>query len=120
MEDVVHGIKGLKLGSSTIGFLSVPALRAASELLAPCITALINFIPLAGCLPPSWPVSAITPILKPGDQANPDNYRGIAVATVLGMLYASLLYSRLSFWAESNGLRAVGQAGFREDHQCSD
>ena len=51
---------------------------------------------------------------------DPGNYRGIAVGTVLAKMYATLLNSRLTRWAEANNLRAAGQAGFREDHRCSD
>ena len=35
-------------------------------------------------------------------------------------MYATLLNSRLTKWAEANDLRAAGQAGFRQDHRCSD
>ena len=35
-------------------------------------------------------------------------------------MYATLLNFRLTRWAEANNLRAAGQAGFREDHRCTD
>ena len=119
-SDIEHGIRSLKFRSATLGFLSVEALKAAAHLLAPCVAALFNAFALAGSLPPSWAVSAITPILKSGDTGVPSNYRGIAVGTVLSKLFAKLINSRLTNWAETNGMRAVGQAGFREDHRCSD
>ena len=118
--EVEQGIQSLRRGSATLGFLTVEALRAAAPLLAPCVTALFNAFSAAGCLPPSWALSAITPIHKSGDTGLPGNYRGIAVGTVLGKLYARLLNSRLTDWSESNGLRARGQAGFREDQRCAD
>lgn len=37
----------------------------------------------------------------------------------MAKLYAALINSRLMSWAESNGLRDTGQAGFREDHHCT-
>ena len=49
-----------------------------------------------------------------------DNYRGITVSTVLSKLYATVLERRISSWAETNGLRAAGQAGFRRDHRTTD
>ena len=42
---------------------------------------------------------------------------GIAVGTVLSKLFAELITSRPTNWAEI-GMRAVGQAGFREDCRC--
>ena len=118
--DVNHGIRMLRRGSATLGFLSVEALRAASGVLAPVVGALFNACAQAGSLPAAWSLCAITPIHKNGAVTEPGNYRGIAVGTVLAKLYATLLNSRLTHWAEANGLRATGQAGFREDHRCSD
>ena len=118
--DVAQGIRLLHLGSSTLGFLSVEALRAASTVLSPAVAALFNACAQAGSLSAAWSLCAITPILKKGAVTDPGNYRGIAVGTVLAKLYASMLNARLTNWAESHGLRAAGQAGFREDHRCSD
>lgn len=118
--EVEQGIRCLRKGSATLGYLSVQAIQAAAPMLAPCVTALFNAFSSAGCLPPSWALSAITPIHKAGDTGLPGNYRGIAVGTVLAKLFASLINARLSHWAESNGLRAQGQAGFREDQRCAD
>ena len=119
-DDVTLRVAGLRKGSATLGLLSVEALRAAAQQLAPCVAALLNGCTTVGSLPKAWAITAITPVLKGGDASDPGNYRGIAVGTVLAKLYASLIHSRLSQWAESNGLRAAGQAGFREDHRCSD
>lgn len=118
--DIVGGASMLRKGSSTLGFLSVEALRAAAPLLAPAVAALFNACAQVGSLPPAWALCAITPIHKSGSVTEPGNYRGIAVGTVLAKMYATLLNSRLTRWAEANNLRAAGQAGFREDHRCSD
>ena len=60
-----------------------------------------------------WSMATLSPIFKKGDAANLDNYRAIAVGSVLGKLYAVILDTRLSVCAEKNGWRAEGQAGFR-------
>ena len=65
-------------------------------------------------------MSAITPIFKSGDIDVPVKYRGIAVGTVLSTLFAKLINSRVTQWAESDGIRAEGQAGLREGYRCSD
>ena len=118
--DVVRSINLLHRGSSTLGFLSVDAFRAAAPLLAAAVAALFNACAQVGSLPPAWALCAITPIHKSGPVTDPGNYRGIAVGTVLAKMYATLLNSRLTRWAEANNLRAAGQAGFRADHRCSD
>jgi hypothetical protein len=118
--DIVAGASMLRKGSSTLGFLSVEALRAAAALLAPAVAALFNACAQVGSLPPAWALCAVTPIHKGGARTEPGNYRGIAVGTVLAKMYATLLNFRLTNWAEANNLRAAGQAGFREDHRCTD
>ena len=70
----------------------------------------------SGCFPPEWALGAITPIHKKGDTADPNNYRGITVGHVLGKLYALVINARLTTWLEARGLRAKGQAGFRQGY----
>ena len=91
--DVVRSINLLHRGSSTLGFLSVDALRAAAPLLAAAVAALFNACAQVGSLPPAWALCAITPIHKSGPVTDPGNYRGIAVGTVLAKMYATLLNS---------------------------
>ena len=50
----------------------------------------------------------------------PGNYRTIMVGHTLARLYASILEQRLSSWAESEGIRAAGQAGFRRGFSTLD
>ena len=54
-----------------------------------------------------------TPVFKKGDESDTSNYRPIAVGEPLCRLYAAILNSRIVNWAETNGLRAPCQAGFR-------
>ena len=56
----------------------------------------------------------MVPVLKPkGKVTCKDDYRGIAVGSALSKLYSLILLRRLDKWAEDNGMRAKGQAGFR-------
>ena len=50
----------------------------------------------------------------------PGNYRTIMVGHTLARLYASILEQRLSGWAEEEGVRAKGQAGFRKGFSTLD
>lgn len=54
-----------------------------------------------------------------GDPSLLDNYRGIAEGSVRGKLSSLVMHSRMSAWREAEGLRAEGQAGFRDGkHTC--
>lgn len=70
--------------------------------------------------PSPWNTQIIHPIFKDGDELDPNNYRCISVGPVFAKLYAMVLEARISKWAETQGVRAVGQAGFRHDYRTTD
>jgi hypothetical protein len=61
----------------------------------------------------SFSVGIIHALYKGGDCSQFDNYRGIIVGPVLTKVFAMILESRISQWAETNDLRAKGHASFR-------
>ncbi len=65
-------------------------------------------------------VGVIHALFKNGDASSVDNYKGIVVGHVIAKLFAMVLESRLSSWAERKGIRACGQAGFRQDYHTTD
>jgi hypothetical protein len=48
-----------------------------------------------------------------GSPNNMDSYRGIAVGASISKLFATVITMRMNKWAEKEGFRAAGQAGFR-------
>ena len=50
------------------------------------------------------------------------NYRGITVGlgSVIAKLFAMILDYRIAGWAEDEGIKAKGQAGFRKDFRTTD
>ncbi len=68
----------------------------------------------------SLTVGVIHALFKSGDASSVDNYRGITVGPVIAKLFVMVLESRLSSWAERKGIRAHGQAGFRQDYRTTD
>jgi hypothetical protein len=117
---VAEGIQSLHGGKATVGVLKLDALSVAAAEIAPCLAAIFNACQRVGALPRPWALCGITPIHKGGDLADPGNYRGIAVGSLLAKLYAAMLNERLMEWTERHGLRARGQAGFRKDHRTTD
>ena len=53
-----------------------------------------------GIFSKEWSKSIIVPIHKKGDGNIPDNYRGIALTSVLSKVYTHILNKRLTGWAE--------------------
>ncbi len=68
----------------------------------------------------SLSVGIIHALYKGGDCSQFDNYRGITVGPVLAKVFTMILESRINQWAETNDLRAKGQAGFRKDFRTTD
>lgn len=120
VEEVTAGIVRLRRCKATLGLLSLEGLAAASIPLAKPIAALFNACVRVGTMPEEWALCRITAIHKGGDTMEAGNYRGIAVGTVLAKLYATILNTRLMNWAETQHLRAHGQAGFRPEHGTLD
>ena len=47
-------------------------------------------------------------------------YQGITVGSVIAKLFAMILNHRIAVWAEDEGIKAKGQAGFRKDFCTTD
>jgi hypothetical protein len=91
------------------------------HVLATTVARLFDLVFTGGSYPESWGQCALVPVPKPkGDPKDRDSYRGIAVGPALGKLYSMVLLARLDTWAETQGLRAAGQAGFREGRSAAD
>ena len=68
--------------------------------------------------PASWNELFLVPIFKSGSFKDPNNYRGIALMSCLGKLFAILVNTRLYTWAEKNSKISKWQGGFRRRMGC--
>ena len=75
---------------------------------------------MSGHFPKSWTEGVIIPIHKKGNKGAVDNYRGITLLSVFGILFTRVLNNCLTFWAESYGLLIEEQGGFREKRSTID
>ncbi len=92
-------------------------LDAAVALQQPLLIAFNKILQEGYC--ESLSVGIIHALYKGGDCSQFDNYRGITVGPVLAKVFAIILESRISQWAETNDLRAKGQAGFKKDFRIT-
>ena len=60
-----------------------------------------------------WRTGKIVNLYKSGDAADPGNYRGITLFSIVGKLYAKILCNRIGNHLETNGLLSESQNGFR-------
>ena len=83
-----------------------------------CLTGLFNSILRSGTYPKSWSVGVITPIHKGGAKHHPACYRGITVLiNGMGKIFATIIRTWLTEWAEDRGLFSEAQFGFRETEE---
>jgi hypothetical protein len=59
------------------------------------LTKLFNFIFNKGNFPKIWSKSILVPLHKKGSKADPNNYRGISVASNLGKVFNKIIHERL-------------------------
>ena len=110
MEFMKHAVREVEVEGKTVRV----------NILAGHITHLFNRV-LRDGYPKGWAVGAIVPVPKPkGNPDKMDDYRGIAVGGALSKLFSLTLLRRMDEWAEDNGMRAAGQAGFRQGRGTPD
>ena len=116
-QEVTSALRKLKASSGSLGPLSPALIKAASRTLAPILAKLFTAVFRSGRYPPEWALGVITSLHKKGDPTDPNNYRGITIGHTLARLYAAVVNARLASWLEARGLRATGQAGFRQGYR---
>ena len=67
-----------------------------------------------------WNESIISPLHKKGDISNPDNYRAIAVSSVIGKVFSTILLERLKIFKKENCPDTPNQLGFTKGAQTYD
>jgi hypothetical protein len=120
--EVVEAMKSMKRrkAADVLGFRA-ELLQAGVEELASTLTVLFDNIWRSGEFPNESNEGVLVPIHKKGDMGECSNYWTITIGPALGKLYAiCVVERRLTPWAEEQGLRARGKAGFRHDHRVAD
>ena len=85
-------------------------------ILTPYLTDLFNKILSKKQYPSDWAIGVVTPVPKPkGDATVMDNFRAITVGSAISKIFAQVVMLRIDDWAETNGLRAATQFGFRKN-----
>ena len=117
LKEVYEALKTLKRGKSVgVDGIPVEVYKCLSDKLIPFFATVFNTLFELGFFPKEWAISIVSAIFKSGDPEDQANYRGVSVIVALSKWYARLMDLRLSDFAESCGLRARTQAGFRKGY----
>ena len=118
-EEVNSGIKSLKSGkASSMDMISNEILKTLDSDHRSLLTDMFNACFSNGIYP--WNSSVISPLHKKGNKSDPDNYRAIAVSSVIGKLFSTILLERLIKFRTNNCPDPPNQLGFTKKAQTYD
>jgi len=121
-KEVVKALSKIPNGKAADGngFVN-EMLKQGGDIVVP---ALLNFFRLVWkhqYVPEDWLLATLVPIWKKrGSKGNMDNYRPIALMSVIAKLYETIIYNRLEPFLEENGLIGEEQGGFRKKRNTAD
>ena len=120
-EEILLDINELKTGKSAgeDGIWN-EFIKHGKEALLPSLVILFNLVRRHAFIPTQWKKSRITMLFKKGDKTSIDNYRGIAVTSIVGKLFGKIMNSRLVKEVEENNILGDIQFGFRKDKRTTD
>ena len=79
-----------------------------------------NIILDKSLFPHIWKIGYIVPVFKGEDSFDPSNYRGIAITSCMGKLFALILNDRLTTFLEERNIFKPNQIRFRKGYRTSD
>ncbi|MES9993748.1 MAG: reverse transcriptase family protein [Candidatus Thiodiazotropha sp.] len=120
-KEIYAAVKNLNNGKACgLDRISAEMIKASLPSLLDVYEKLFNSIFRNGLYPNCWRENFIVPIFKSGSRADPTNYRGIAINSVLGKVFSIILKNRLESFVRDNNLIDDTQIGFKSNCRTSD
>lgn len=118
---VLHILKTLNTNKST-GPDGIPAilLKNCAISLANPLRKLFYLSFIYGQYPKSWKLTNVQPVPKKGNRSNPENYRPIAICSILAKTMEKIINYKLMNYLEVYGLLSDRQYGFRARRSTGD
>lgn len=91
-------------------------LKLSAEVIADPLTYIFNLSLEQSCIPDSWKLAHVVPLLKSGDPAILDNYRPISKLSVLAKNFESIVSDQIKEYLTNNCILSPAQSGFRKKH----
>ena len=95
-------------------------LKWAGDTIGPFLTALFNMIRNTAIYPQIWTEAYISQLYKKGAKTDPSNYRGIAVSSVVGKVFSSIMNNKLFDFMCKTGLDHEYQGAFKKGSRTTD
>ena len=115
------GLKGLKNNkASSFDRISNEMLKTGGRILKDVFLNLFNLIRSSSYYPTIWKKDILQPIHKSDEKNDPNNFRGIAIASCFGKLFTKLLKNRLQLFLDKNNLISKVQGSGKQSTRTSD
>jgi hypothetical protein len=113
-NEVINIIKQLK-NTTSVGHdcISTATLKECAGTITPALTELLNQSLNEGLFPSQLKIAKIIPIYKAGDRTLVENYRPIALLSVISKIYEKVVRKRLIQYLEEANIINPRQYGFR-------
>ena len=119
ISEVKSCISSLKPGkASSLDMICNEILKGLNDVNVSLLTGLFNMCLSSGTYP--WNVNIITPLHKKDSKDDPDNYRAVAVGSVIRKLFATILLNRLITYRNIECPDPPNQLGFTKKAQTYD
>ena len=115
IQNVIYSLSTKEAGGCD--GISAFYLHAASEVIAPILSTLINQCLLLGVFPDCLKVGKVIPLFKSGSKTSKFNYRPVSLLTSISKVFEKIIYKRFMKFFETNSIFAPTQYGFRRN--CS-
>ena len=83
------------------------------------VTHIVNLSLTNGIVPSFCKLAQVSPILKGGDNNDPNNYRPISILPIIGKCIEYFVNKQLTNYMEGNKLLSSQQYGFRKNHSTT-
>ena len=119
--ELLKGLKGLRNNkASSFDQISNEMLKVGGNIIIEPLLKLFNSILDHSLYPSAWKQDILNPIHKSGAKDNPNNFRGIAIASCFGKLYTTLLRNRLQDFCDKGEIISKFQGNGKSDSRTAD
>ena len=119
-NEIISLAHSCKLKNSKIDEIPVNIILRSMDLLAPCISNIINVSFLEGIFPDCLKSARVIPLHKKGSTSDPSNYRPISTLPFLSKLFEKAMYNRMVKFLNKFNIISPNQFGFRQNSSAND
>ena len=120
-SELLGGLKGLKNNkASSFDQISNEMLKVGGKIILEPLLKLFNSVLDNSFYPSAWKYDLLFPIHKSGVKDDPNNFRGIAIASCFGKLFTTLLRNRLQSFCDKGDIISKFQESGKKGSRTAD